>query len=551
MALRERGSRSVIARGRHRAASGGVPVVPVHRSGPGTGGAGEGGAHRWTSAPRRTSGPRVREPAESDGARLLDRWGERRARVVRRPAVLDRAGSRNPRSGLGNRRSGPGKPRSGPGPGVVDQEARPGHPAVLPVRYRGVPAVRRRRWAVVGTWVALVVVLGAVGLGAVVLGAGAGVLPTGNAVATAGGAMLPAGVLPAVLDPGAADPGPPVAPVPAQFTTALPDDRARVAVDAALSQVGVPYQWGGDGPAVGDQGFDCSGLTVFAYAAAGITLPRTAHTQYVAGPHVPADAALQPGDLVFYGTPSAVHHVGLYLGDGRMVNASTFGRPVQVSFSRWGGDDYLGATRPAAPGPTVTGLLPYLPVPLPTSAGPRVFEAPPAPTGPRTGPSVTLPAEHVTAAVARAAAPGPAAGHQAVGVPDGAAADRAGGIPAVATGDGPPDEPVRVGSLTTPAGTVPLVAARLDAAGRPVVPASGTAALLDEGGITLLVLPDAVIPADLTLSLDGAAPLRVHPVTSAQVPGDRLGARLAPGSLTVAAPSPDGTWTVSDLARPG
>ena len=55
-----------------------------------------------------------------------------------------------------------------------------------------------------------------------------------------------------------------------------------------------------------------------------------------------------PGDLVFYGTPSRVHHVGLYLGHGLMINAPTYGQPVQVGPYRYRGDDYLGATRPAA-----------------------------------------------------------------------------------------------------------------------------------------------------------------------------------------------------------
>ncbi|WP_367666988.1 C40 family peptidase [Streptomyces sp. DG2A-72] len=68
-------------------------------------------------------------------------------------------------------------------------------------------------------------------------------------------------------------------------------------------------------------GFDCSRLTKAAYAAAGITLPRVAQDQYNAGPRVPADAPLLPGDLVFYGTPSNVHHVGLYIGSGHMINA--------------------------------------------------------------------------------------------------------------------------------------------------------------------------------------------------------------------------------------
>ena len=194
---------------------------------------------------------------------------------------------------------------------------------------------------------------------------------------------------------------------PADFTSALPDDRASVAVRTAMAQIGLPYQWGGNGPTAGDDGFDCSGLTTFAYAAAGVRLPRTAATQYAAGPHVPADAPLQPGDLVFYGTPGAVHHVGMYIGDGRMVNAPTFGKPVQTAYYRWTGDDYLGATRPAATGATTRGLLPTAPSeggPVVRPPRPTVFEAPPAPPLPEVPqPATSLPPEPVTAASAIAA----------------------------------------------------------------------------------------------------------------------------------------------------
>jgi cell wall-associated NlpC family hydrolase len=178
------------------------------------------------------------------------------------------------------------------------------------------------------------------------------------------------------LDAGGSRAAADVAPVDVVFTDGLPDGRAAVAIRTALAQIGLPYVWGGDGPDAGDAGFDCSGLTTFSYDAAGITLPRTAHTQYFAGPHVPAGAALQPGDLVFYGTATRVHHVGLYLGAGRMVNAPTFGKPVQVASYRWPGDDYLGATRPAA-SPTGTGLLSVLPRPAATApTTPETFDAP-------------------------------------------------------------------------------------------------------------------------------------------------------------------------------
>ncbi len=119
------------------------------------------------------------------------------------------------------------------------------------------------------------------------------------------------------------------------------------AINYACGQRGLPYVWGGNGPDSGHAGFDCSGLTKAAYAAAGVNLPRTAQTQFDAGPQVPAGQPLVPGDLVFYGTPGNIHHVGLYIGGGLMINAPTFGQPVQIANYRYPGDDYAGATRPA------------------------------------------------------------------------------------------------------------------------------------------------------------------------------------------------------------
>jgi cell wall-associated NlpC family hydrolase len=122
---------------------------------------------------------------------------------------------------------------------------------------------------------------------------------------------------------------------------------ALVAVAFACAQLGKPYVWGGNG----DPGFDCSGLTHAAYAAAGVTLPRTAQTQYDAGPLLPPGAALQPGDLVFFGTPRAIHHVGLSLGGTLVIDAPDVSRPVQVHDIA-GFPDYAGASRPAANGST-------------------------------------------------------------------------------------------------------------------------------------------------------------------------------------------------------
>ncbi|MFC4082455.1 C40 family peptidase [Amycolatopsis samaneae] len=116
----------------------------------------------------------------------------------------------------------------------------------------------------------------------------------------------------------------------------------------ALGQLGLPYVWGGNGPEAGSAGFDCSGLTKAAYDSAGVALPRTAHTQYLATQRVPGDQEPKLGDLVFYGNPAVdIHHVGLYLGNGLMINAPTEGQAVQIHTYHTRGDDYAGAGRPA------------------------------------------------------------------------------------------------------------------------------------------------------------------------------------------------------------
>jgi cell wall-associated NlpC family hydrolase len=102
---------------------------------------------------------------------------------------------------------------------------------------------------------------------------------------------------------------------------AAPTPAALTATNYACGQLGLPYVWGGNGPEVTELpngqsqvrgGFDCSGLTKAAYAAAGIQIPRTAQTQYAAGPRVPAGQSILPGDLVFFGSgPRAVTHVGI------------------------------------------------------------------------------------------------------------------------------------------------------------------------------------------------------------------------------------------------
>lgn len=121
----------------------------------------------------------------------------------------------------------------------------------------------------------------------------------------------------------------------------VPGSAARVAVIFACQQRGKPYVWGGNG----DPGFDCSGLTHAAYAAAGISIPRTAQTQYDAGPLIPAGIPLQPGDLVFYGSgPRSVTHVGIAISPTQIVDAPHSGADVEDTEA----GRYLAASRPAA-----------------------------------------------------------------------------------------------------------------------------------------------------------------------------------------------------------
>lgn len=133
-----------------------------------------------------------------------------------------------------------------------------------------------------------------------------------------------------------------------------PGEAAVAAIGYAMTQLGQPYVWGGDGPEAGEAGFDCSGLMKAAYATAGVQLPRVAVDQHRAGPAVPAGEALQPGDLVFFANPrQGVHHVALYLGDGQIIHAPRRGDVIRVAnLTDIAG--YLGATRPAHTPPTAT-----------------------------------------------------------------------------------------------------------------------------------------------------------------------------------------------------
>ncbi|GAA4698770.1 hypothetical protein GCM10023215_41470 [Pseudonocardia yuanmonensis] len=96
------------------------------------------------------------------------------------------------------------------------------------------------------------------------------------------------------------------------------------ALAAARTKLGTPYQWGASGP----NAFDCSGLTSWAFKQAGVSIPRTSAAQSTFGTAVGKDQ-LQPGDLVFFYSP--VSHVGIYMGGGKILHASTSGEPVKIS----------------------------------------------------------------------------------------------------------------------------------------------------------------------------------------------------------------------------
>jgi cell wall-associated NlpC family hydrolase len=246
-------------------------------------------------------------------------------------------------------------------------------------------------------------------------------------------------------DPPGLGPAPAVDPAVSALLAQLLDDakgspsdlrpglQAEVALKFALAQVGRPYVWGATGP----DSYDCSGLTWQSYAQAGVALPRVAAAQYgLAGTPV-AIADLLPGDLVFFATaawdPGAVHHVGMYVGHGLMVDAPHPGAYVRVEPVTAAG--YVGAVRivpvrPAEPAPTATPS----PTATPTGAG-----APPTPAG-ATTPSTTSPA---------------AAGGTPSDPPTPSAADPTPSAAAPATPDPTPSEPAPTTPDPTPSATAP------------------------------------------------------------------------------------------------
>jgi peptidoglycan DL-endopeptidase CwlO len=135
-------------------------------------------------------------------------------------------------------------------------------------------------------------------------------------------------------------------------TGQVPNNVVATAISYAQEQLGKPYLWGGTGP----DAFDCSGLVMMAYRAAGINIPRTSEEQWAWGPQIPA-SQVQPGDLVFFagsdGTPTSPGHVGLVIGKNTMIEAYATGFPIRISqfgtaASAPGDGTVVGFTRPWA-----------------------------------------------------------------------------------------------------------------------------------------------------------------------------------------------------------
>jgi cell wall-associated NlpC family hydrolase len=124
-------------------------------------------------------------------------------------------------------------------------------------------------------------------------------------------------------DPGGSSPAPPPPSAPPVSS------KAGIAVNAAMSQLGVPYQFGAESPGVA---FDCSGLTKYAWGQAGVYLPHQSGAQYASIPHI-TQGEVQPGDLIFYKSP--IGHVAMYIGGGSLIHAPRSGDVVKIAVVDW------------------------------------------------------------------------------------------------------------------------------------------------------------------------------------------------------------------------
>lgn len=130
----------------------------------------------------------------------------------------------------------------------------------------------------------------------------------------------------------------PVAPAPTESVPA--SGRGAVAVAEARKHLGKPYRYGGSGP----DNFDCSGLTSWAWRAAGVNMSHSAYAQWFETTRVPI-SQVAPGDLLFFGpSVSGIHHNAIYIGGGQMIEASRTGTPIRIR--EWRSADLVGAGRP-------------------------------------------------------------------------------------------------------------------------------------------------------------------------------------------------------------
>jgi cell wall-associated NlpC family hydrolase len=114
---------------------------------------------------------------------------------------------------------------------------------------------------------------------------------------------------------------------------------------AARQQLGQPYVWGGESRSEG--GFDCSGLTSYAWKQAGVSLPRTTREQYSQTRRIDK-SDLRPGDLVFYAASGSISHVAIYVGNGRIIQAQKPGVPVNEQSIDWWASNRVGFGRVAS-----------------------------------------------------------------------------------------------------------------------------------------------------------------------------------------------------------
>jgi cell wall-associated NlpC family hydrolase len=116
---------------------------------------------------------------------------------------------------------------------------------------------------------------------------------------------------------------------PAESAPSAPSNvgGALAAIQAAKNQIGTPYEWAGSTPHVG---FDCSGLTMYSWAQAGVSLPHSAQAQYESIEHVSLND-LQPGDLIFYASGGYIYHVIMYIGGGEAIQAENYGTRVAIT----------------------------------------------------------------------------------------------------------------------------------------------------------------------------------------------------------------------------